>query len=256
MNLFNKYILNVIRNSDESNLSKEESCIKRNLSLKEFEGSKESTNFTIHSDEVRDILESIPVKEDAIVINSYILGLRDFSEIESKLNMLPFDGDMEKIVESRLQRDLAKKIESSKKKNDNKTGNYLTIAFVILVPIISLSMIDIPRFQNNTPNSVAKESGTDMNSVSTVLCGKEVKNHISKIFDDNMNAIGECKNESKSTIVRVSALVLPTGSFDEIVIDSDNKENENLTKCMYSVIASLKSERICESVRINKTFYM
>lgn len=218
MSIFHKYVLKLISNSDDSSLTDNEMVIKRDISIKEFEASKSPTDFSIHSDEVKDILESITVKEDTILLNSYILGLRELSEIENKLNMLPFDGDKEKIIESRQQRDLAKKIESSKnaesKKKDNKTGIGLAIAFVFLIPILSYSMTQTSS--SSGEDSVDIEAAENK-TVDNIICGKEVKEHLSDIFDKNSESIKGCKSEGKSTIVRVSALVLPTGSFDEII---------------------------------------
>jgi hypothetical protein len=249
--------LKLIKENDDSEiLSDEEKEIKNKVDISDYESSEESKNFLIHSPDVIDILEGIIIKEDAKMLHSYILGYREISDVEKILNMLPFEDDREKITTERAQRDLAKKIKSNKKKDKDKKLNHSLLLFLIIL-VISSPILGVAYSSKGYLNDSASEKKSSLSgNKSEILCGKEIRSSLSDVFEKKNDEIKSCKTEDYNAIVRVRARIIPSGDLNDIVIDSDVKTSDEFIKCIHSKLNSIKFRRVCESVIINKTFYM
>lgn len=249
--------LKLIKENDDSEiLSDEEKDVKNKVDISHYESSEESKNWLIHSPDVLDILEGIIIKEDAKMLHSYILGYREISDVEKILNILPFENDREKITTERAQRDLAKKIKSNKKKDKDKKLNHSLLLFLIIT-VISSPILAVAYSGKGYLNDFASEKKSSLSGdESEVLCGKEIRASLLDMFEKKNDEIKSCKTADNNPIVRVGARLLPNGELKDITVDSDVKTSDEFISCVYNKLSSIKFSRVCESVVINKTFYM
>jgi hypothetical protein len=248
-----RHILKLIKESNDYEiLSDKEKEVKNKVDILFYENSKESENFKIHSPEVADILESILIKKDAKMLHSYILGYRESLDVEQILDILPFEDDRKKIITERAHRELAKKIEYKENKKTNHLLFVLLIIIIVSTPILTIAYNNT-GYINHTSYS-NKLSLT--NDQSKILCGKELKSSLSDLFEKKNDEIKSCKTEDYNAIVRVRARIIPSGDLNDIVIDSDVKISDEFIKCIHSKLNSMKFSKVCESVIVNKTYYM
>lgn len=251
-------IYKTIKNATNFNkFTDKEVKIKKELDLMHYEQSVESENFLIHSADVSDILQFIPIKKDAKMIHSYIMGYYDISDVNKILDLLPFEDDKDKIINERARRDLAKKLEtnSTPRIKEKPYILYRVLLSIMIISGVSITILKIDSAENPSGIFDTKDS-LGLVDTDKVLCGKEIRKNLSESFEKYNEEIKACNVWQEKPIVRISARLYPKGYLEEIIVDSDIGMPEEFTKCIYDKLSLMKFSAVCESVIINKTFYM